>query len=141
MDGFSKPYRQDRNWNVGGGGGGGGVVLIYVREDISSKLLNKHVFPNDIEGLFIEVNLRKAKCLKFGTGPASQRDEFYFDSIGRALEVYNSCYDKILLAGDFNAEDHETVLKTFLQLYDLKNIVKDKTCFKSLYSPTCIDLF
>ena len=73
--------------------------------------------------------------------PPSQRDEFYFDSIGRALDVYNRCYDKILLTGDFNAEDHETVLKTFLQLYDLKNIVKDKTCFKSLYSPTCIDLF
>ena len=86
--------------------------------------------------------MRKTKWLIFGTyHPPSQRDEFYFDSIGRALDVYNSCYDKILLAGDFNAEDHETVLKTFLQLYDLKNIVKDKTCFKSLYSPTCIDLF
>ena len=35
----------------------GGGVLIYVREDIPSKLLNKHVFPNDIEGLFIEINL------------------------------------------------------------------------------------
>ena len=125
---------------MGGGGGGGG--LIYVREDIPSKLLNKHVFPNDIEGIFIEVNLRKTKWLIFGTyHPPSQPDEFYFDSIGRALDVYNSSYDKTLLAGDFNAEDHETVLKTFLQLYDLKNIVKDKTCFKSLYSPTCIDLF
>ena len=47
-------------------------------------------------------------------------------AFGRALDVYNSSYGKILLAGDFNADDHETVLKRFLQLYDLKNIVKDK---------------
>ena len=61
--------------------GGGGGVLIYVREDIPSKLLNKYAFPNDIEGLFIEVNLRKT-WLIFGTyHPPSQRDEFYFDSI------------------------------------------------------------
>ena len=63
-------------------------ILIYVREDIPSKLLNKHAFPNDIEGLFIEVNLRKTKWLIFGTyHPPSQRDEFYFDSIGRALFI------------------------------------------------------
>ena len=54
--------------------------------------------------------------------------------LGRALDVYNAMYDKILLAGDFNAEEHETGLNKFLQL------VKDKTCFKSLHRPTCIDL-
>ena len=56
-------------------------------------------------------------------------------------DVYNAMYDKILLAGDFNAEEHDTALKKFLQLYDLKNLVKDKTCFKSLHRPTCIDRF
>ena len=132
---FSKPYRKDRNCNGGG-------ILIYIREDLPSKLVNKHMFPDDIEGLFIEVNLRKSKWLIFGSyHPPIQRDEFYFDSIGRALDCYNAMYDKILLAGDFNAEEHETALKIFLQLYDLKNLVKDKTCFKSLYRPTCIDLF
>ena len=39
----------------------GGLILIYVREDISNKKLMKHTFPNDIEGLFIEINLRKTK--------------------------------------------------------------------------------
>ena len=135
IHGFSKPYRKDRNCNGGG-------ILIYIREDLPSKLVNKHMFPDDIEGLFIEVNLRKSKWLILGSyHPPSQRDEFYFDSIGRALDVYNAMYDKILLAGDFNAEEHETALKTFLQLYDLKNLVKDKTCFKSPHRPTCIDLF
>ena len=54
IDGFSEPYRMDRNRHGGG-------ALIYVREDIPSKKLTKHVFPDDIEGIFIEINLRKCK--------------------------------------------------------------------------------
>ena len=49
---FSKPYRLDRNRHGGG-------LLIYIREDIPSKKLIKHTFHNYIEGLCIEINLRK----------------------------------------------------------------------------------
>ena len=31
----------------------GGGILIYVREDISSKQLVKHTFKDDIEGIFL----------------------------------------------------------------------------------------
>ena len=60
IDGYSKPYRLDRNSHGGG-------IIIYVREDIPSKELKKHSFPDDIEGIFIEINLRKTKLLIFGT--------------------------------------------------------------------------
>ena len=59
LAGYSEPYRLDRNRDGGG-------VLIYVREDIPSKLLTKHNFTKDVEGLFIEINLRKSKLLFFG---------------------------------------------------------------------------
>ena len=49
LDGFSAPYRLDRNREGGG-------ILIYVREDILSKQLSKHTFTKSVEGLFI--NLR-----------------------------------------------------------------------------------
>ena len=52
MDGFSKPYRFDRN-KYGGG------VMIYIRDTIPSKILEKHSCPNNIECLFIELNFRK----------------------------------------------------------------------------------
>ena len=52
MDGFSKPYRFDRN-KYGGG------VTIYIRDTIPSKILEKHSCPNNIECLFIELNFRK----------------------------------------------------------------------------------
>ena len=59
IDEFSKPYRLDRNRSGGG-------VIIYVREDIPSKILSKHVLPTEIEALFIELNFRKCKWLLSG---------------------------------------------------------------------------
>ena len=52
MDGFSLPYRLDRNRNGGG-------VMIFVKEDKPSKVLIKHNFPSDVEGLFVELKFRK----------------------------------------------------------------------------------
>ena len=34
----------------------GFLKVIYVREDITCKMLTKHNFPDDIEALFIEIN-------------------------------------------------------------------------------------
>ena len=45
------------------------------------------------------------------------------------------------MTGDFNSEDTEPRLSELLYGYDLKNIVKDKTCFKNPNNPSCIDLF
>ena len=44
-------FRFDRNRSVEG-------VIVYVQDDIPSKQLTKHKLPDDIEGAFIEVNLR-----------------------------------------------------------------------------------
>ena len=41
--------------------------MIFVREDIPTKLLTKHNFPSDVEGLFVELNFRKSKWLLSGT--------------------------------------------------------------------------
>ena len=135
IDGFRPPFRRDRDKNGGG-------LLIYVRDDIPCEQLSKHDFPEDIEGIFIELNLRKMKWLLFGSyHPPSQNDKYYFECIGKALEVYSSTYDRLLLCGDFNAEEKEKVLKDFLDLYDLKSLNQEKTCFKSTENPSCVDLF
>ena len=57
---FSVSCRLGRNRNGDG-------IMIFIRDDIPSRLLTKHVFPDDIEGLFLELNLRKVKWLQFGT--------------------------------------------------------------------------
>ena len=59
---FSEPYRLDRNRKGGG-------VIVYIREDIPSKLLDKHIFLYDMDGLFVELNFRKCKWLLFWNIP------------------------------------------------------------------------
>ena len=54
VEGFTMPYRLDRNHNGGG-------VIIYVRGDIPSKILEKHKLPHDTEEIFIELIFRKVK--------------------------------------------------------------------------------
>ena len=58
IDGYSKPFRFDRNRNAVG-------ILSYVREDIACRELKSDKLPSDIDGIFNKLNLRKAKWLFF----------------------------------------------------------------------------
>ena len=133
MDGFSKPYRFDRN-KYGGG------VMIYIRDTIPSKVLGKHSCPNNIECLFIELNFRKCKWLLCGMyHPPSQNDEYYFNYLGKVLDTYSD-YEKVLLVGHFNTEITEHYIESFFYENELINLVKEKTCFKNMQNPSFIDL-
>ena len=71
---------------------------------------------------------------------AGLKGEDFFEQIGLALDKYSS-YEKFLFAGDFNLEEDDSDLSNFLSQYTAKNLVKEKTCFKSIENPSCIDLF
>ena len=138
IPGYKKPYRKDRNRNGGG-------VMVYVREDIPSDILLKHKIQENIEAIFVEINLRKNKLLLVGTYHSTHEkygvsDQIFFQQIGLALDVY-SAYDKFLLAGDFNVKEEDDILEEFMEDYHAKNLVKEPTCFKNPDNPSCIDLF
>ncbi len=134
MEGFSTPFRLDRNSKGGG-------ILIYVREDLPTKELSKHTFDNGIEGIFFELNINKHKLLLLGTyRPPNQDKDFYFNSISKSMDLYIGNYDRFLLIGDFNTVDTDQTLVDFNQLYDSKNIVREPTCFKNINNPSTIDL-
>ena len=130
----SSPFRLDRNRKGGG-------TFIYVMSDIPSQLLTKYSFPNDIEGLLIEINFRKSKWLLFGTyHPPSQNEQYCFGCLDKALDVYSS-YEKVILTGDFKAQENECVSDSFLYQHDLTNLVEEGTCYKNPRNPSCIDLY
>ena len=56
VEGFSTPFRLDRNKNGGG-------IIFYIRSYILASKLTSFMFPNDIEAFFIEINLRGNKWL------------------------------------------------------------------------------
>ena len=134
IEGFCLPFRLDRNIHGGG-------ILIYVREDIPSKALNKHVLREDVEAVFTELNLREQKRILRATCHSfSQKDGYCFYHMGKAIDTYHQIYDKFLLTRDFNAEDIEPCLSQFLFEYDAIKLVNEKTCFKSKTNPSCVDL-
>ena len=72
--------------------------------------------------------------------PTLQNDQYYFDCLDKALDLYSS-YEKVILTGDFNAQESECVFDSFLFQHDLINLVKDSTCYKNPRNPSCIDLY
>ena len=115
--------------------------MIFVSEDIPSKLVSKHEQPDDIEGIFIDINLRKTKWLILGTyHPRNQPDDYLFKPAGNTFDQYLKTNEEFLLLGDFNVENTEPILSEFLEQYKAKNIMKNKTCFENPDRPTCIAL-
>ena len=128
IQGYSKPYKFDRNRNGGG-------VFIYVREDIPSRELKIHNTPEDIESSFIEINLIKTRWLFYGCyHPPSQSDQHFFENIEKALDKYSKHYkhDKFMLVGDFNSEESEPCSSQFLYECNAKNIVEENAL-----NPSC----
>ena len=108
IQGYSKPYRYDRNRIIG-------AVFTFVREDISTRELKIHNAPEDIESIFIEINLIKNKWLFCGCyHPPSQTDQYFLENIGKTLDKYLKHYDKFMVVGEFNAEESEPYLSQFL---------------------------
>ena len=86
--------------------------------------------------------MRKHKWLLCATyHPPRQKEDYFFNHLGKSIDVYHQPYNKFLLIDDFNVEDAEPCLSQFSFEHDAKNIVSEKTCFKSKNSPSCIDLF
>ena len=133
IEGFQSPFRRDRNRHGGG-------IMIFIRDNIHAKLLNTNL-PDNIESLFIELNFKNAKWLLMGSyRPPSQCSKYYYNEISKILDEYSLVYDNILLTGDFNEETTQVNTKSFLETFNLSNLVKVPTCYKSLSNPRCIDL-
>ena len=116
-------------------------ILSYTREDLPCRLLKNCFNNNAVEGMFLELNLRKSKWLIFGgynNNKANINNFLIF--LGNALDHYTSKYDNILLLGDFNSECREIRMSEFCGVYNLHNLVKGPTCFKNPLNPSCIDL-
>ena len=64
----------------------------------------------------------------------------FFYHFRKILDNLSTKYDRFVLLGDFNVQENEIILPEFLNAYNAKNIVKTKTCFKSIENPTCVDL-
>ena len=134
VPGYTPPFRRDRTVNGGG-------LLLYIREDIPSKLLTSFECEDDFETILVEINLHKVKWL-IGVcySPHKRNASYFFTKLSASLNSYLIHYENVLFMGDFNIEPDDDVIKEFCTSYNLKNVLNEPTCYKNINNPSCIDL-
>ena len=119
-----------------------GGLLVYVNENIPSKILSRFSIPSDIQAIPFELNFRKQKWLIIVTYKLPQQDSTYFlNCLGDILDFYLYRYENYLLVGDFNLETRNPKLEYFMNEHNCYSLIREPTCFKSITNPSCIDLF
>ena len=69
-------------------------VIIYIREDIPYRELKNHPQSIHLEGIFLEINLRKSKWLLFGGyNPKKSNIDTFLGYVGEVLDYYMQYLD------------------------------------------------
>ena len=131
---FSVPFRLDRNSSGGG-------IMLFVKEETPSKLLSQYKPNSSVENIFIEINLRSKKwLLSCSCNPNFTLLNNHIRNITGGLDFCLPKYDNFIVLRDFNTETSNDIISEFCATCNLKNLIKEPTCFKSLENLTCIDL-
>ena len=99
-------------------------MLLYIRDSIISTLIQREI---QIEGTFVELNLRKKMALTLLLQPKEKLNFNDLKRIGRNIDTHSSNYEKFILLRDFNSEPTELVIEDFRLIYSCLNIIHDKT--------------
>ena len=96
---------------------------------------------NEIECVSIELNIADEKVILLCMYKNPRTDPVTFKTFfEEKLEVISDTYENIIVIGDLNFNmRQDNMLSTIMPSYNLTNIIKDVTCFKSS-DPTLIDV-
>ena len=72
--------------------------------------------------------------------PHKENIASHLSNVSAVLDKLCVDYENTILLGDFNVEVKEKNISDFMTTYNLKSLVKQKTCFKNPDNPSCIDL-
>ena len=144
IDGYQyPPHRRDRPQKTQNSFAGGKIV--YIREGFISKRMSEYETKTS-ETICLELSLKSKKWfIMFGYRPESISRDLFFEEINLTLSKAMDKYQNILFIGDLNIDlnlpnnDKKNFLSDLCDIFDLTNMVKDKTCFMSAQG-TSIDV-
>ena len=64
----------------------------------------------------------------------------HLDALRRNLDFYSSEYEHVILLEYFKVETKELCMQSFHELYSLRNLISEPTCYKNPEEPTSTDL-
>ena len=79
-----------------------GGILCYIKDGFVFKE-NTHLFDDNVEALWVEINLPNTKPILLGTvyRPPDSRAA-YFDKLNLVFQNCTFIYDDVIIVGDFN---------------------------------------
>ena len=127
-------YRQDKRSNSGG-------IMIYVSKNLPSTLGFVNKCDDEVECVSVDINCNEVKLLVIGmyknpkTSPSTFKQ--YFE---KTCEDILEKYENVIIIGDLNFNMlQENLLSQIMPSYNLTNIIKEPTCYKS-NNATLIDV-
>ena len=130
IEGYTNPFRLDRNSNGGG-------AMIYFPDYLHCKKVETYSLPVEVEDMFIEMTVRKTKWLIIsGYNPHKELISYFLGHISKGPDRFLANYDNFLVLGVFNSQMSETHMKDFCDLYNLENLIKEPTCYKNPNNPS-----
>ena len=116
LPGMRKPFRLDVTSRKGG-------LLVFVNNDIPSIYLRSFNLHGDIQAIPLEINLKQRKLLVVSIfRPPDQNLDYFLSSIAGLLDHYLNSYEDFVIMGDFNANESNPAVETFLNQHKCKNI-------------------
>ena len=97
--------------------------------------MNTHTSEKTIMNIFVKINLRSRKWL-LSYSPSTNLIADHLHCIGRGIDLYSISF---LLYANLNIEISNSFLEQFCASSNLKSLIKEPTCFKSVDNPSCID--
>ena len=74
------------------------------------------------------MNLRGEKWALFSIyRPPSQSQDYFFENLGKVVDHYSEKYSNFSLFGNFDTLERAQQIRTFMNSYGLKNLVKEPT--------------
>ena len=87
------------------------------------------------------MRIRQSKWLVVvGYNPHKENIAKFLNGISEELDKSLPKYENLLMLGDWNSTVTEESMKDFCEMYNLENLIKEPTCFKSTENPSSIDI-
>ena len=99
--------------------------MLFVREDISRKLLSAENYPMD--SFYIEDNYEKLNgCFyKCSYNPIRCKNYFYLENLNEGSTLYSSHFENFNIIGNFDVKAKDRAISIFSDTYDLQSLTKE----------------
>ena len=74
-----------------------------------------------------------------GYNPHTHSVSYFLKNISKFVDLNIDKYEKFVFIGDFNVINSHPALNDFCDLYNLKNLISEPTCYKNCENPSSID--